>query len=690
MSAASIYQAANSGVPIVNAESNIQRERFDVSILGQTLFTLTLFEYTPNTNTLFVFINGVIQTNGLDYVETSTTSFTLNVGINIGDTVLAVAFGINGTANPVANTAFVTVTDFANPQAAHTATDGFVNYPIGQYDLSTGLSITNPASGIIGQGNGQDFQTYGTALTSSSVVNNLVTVTGADGFTIRDLSIHGAYTAGNPALCTPILLRMTGGTYGTTIENMQLNGGAIAIYVDDSFYTRMRNITTKNFSGDAVFLSSRSASSSGRSDNTEMIQCAWSPGSSNITTDCWRHEGTGGSHKFVECVCVFGRRGIYIMPIALQDFEPGFFYFVGGGMENCELENIRAETGNHFQIAGASYFSQDGDANNFWFGTDVNNVQIGPAYLRGAGRSGIYFNGGNLSLAGTSIYNCGRYSAPSRGYHTPVLISGPTGPGGIINITANPVNNGTTIRQQPFETGDWVVIENDTTVPSCINGAWKITVIAGNTFTLNGAVYGLAPTGAWTIRVLSACVHIGPDADKVNISACQLGYAIDGTTNHDYCLLIESPNEVKWALDCLYTPGTLGTIKYTPDVPPENCHYWEDRKSFIKFTSAGALVAGYLPLEYLPKGLYALTAISMITTVGGASIAAVCQDSALAYRSTGLVVATTTFTEYVFAIPLLVRIGADVQGTDLKVGIKVVTAAGDANLTAILTIIRLF
>jgi hypothetical protein len=99
MSEASIYEAAKTFVPVVNAASNILRERFAVVVANQTVFNLTQFVYTPNTSTLFVYINGVLQFVGLDYLETGSDTFTLNVGLDIGDTVTALAFGINSTAN---------------------------------------------------------------------------------------------------------------------------------------------------------------------------------------------------------------------------------------------------------------------------------------------------------------------------------------------------------------------------------------------------------------------------------------------------------------------------------------------------------------------------------------------------------------------------------------------------------------
>jgi hypothetical protein len=113
MSEASIYEGSKTFVPVVNAASNILSERFNVLADGETVFNLTRFTYAPDTGTLFVFINGVLQFSVVDYVETDSDTFTLNVGLNSGDTVTAIAFGINGTASVNLNS-YALLADLAN------------------------------------------------------------------------------------------------------------------------------------------------------------------------------------------------------------------------------------------------------------------------------------------------------------------------------------------------------------------------------------------------------------------------------------------------------------------------------------------------------------------------------------------------------------------------------------------------
>lgn len=54
---------------------------------GQTLFTLTS-SYAPSTNTLQVYVNGLLVNRTTDYTETSSTSVTFTSGLTVGDEVV--------------------------------------------------------------------------------------------------------------------------------------------------------------------------------------------------------------------------------------------------------------------------------------------------------------------------------------------------------------------------------------------------------------------------------------------------------------------------------------------------------------------------------------------------------------------------------------------------------------------------
>jgi len=75
----------------VNNFSSVVRETFTAAA-GQQLFPLTAFAYIPGTNSLLVYKNGILLINGVDYNDTSNTSFTLTVGATLNDVIMAVGF----------------------------------------------------------------------------------------------------------------------------------------------------------------------------------------------------------------------------------------------------------------------------------------------------------------------------------------------------------------------------------------------------------------------------------------------------------------------------------------------------------------------------------------------------------------------------------------------------------------------
>lgn len=88
--AANIWNPSGSTTPI-NVDGTLVIQEFTGSA-GQTLFTLTDFSYVPNTGSLLVFVNGQLQWAGIDYTETSSSSFTLTEGVVVGDRVTALGF----------------------------------------------------------------------------------------------------------------------------------------------------------------------------------------------------------------------------------------------------------------------------------------------------------------------------------------------------------------------------------------------------------------------------------------------------------------------------------------------------------------------------------------------------------------------------------------------------------------------
>lgn len=88
---ASIWEPGDD-VPLVNANSTLVPQNFTVSSYPTTLFNLTAFTYVVGTGSLSIYINGVKQRLGIDFVETSNSSFTLLESPLLGDVVTAEGF----------------------------------------------------------------------------------------------------------------------------------------------------------------------------------------------------------------------------------------------------------------------------------------------------------------------------------------------------------------------------------------------------------------------------------------------------------------------------------------------------------------------------------------------------------------------------------------------------------------------
>lgn len=82
----------------------VQRIESITATAGQTVFTLSDFEYHTGSNNLAVYKEGVRQVLGVDYVETSSSVVTFNVGVTLGDHVTFVNNEFVGTVDLPAHT----------------------------------------------------------------------------------------------------------------------------------------------------------------------------------------------------------------------------------------------------------------------------------------------------------------------------------------------------------------------------------------------------------------------------------------------------------------------------------------------------------------------------------------------------------------------------------------------------------
>jgi hypothetical protein len=73
---ATVWQAATTNVPVVGIPGLVYRQDFITGppVGGDSSVVLTLFNYAPATNTLLVFVNGLLQNVGYSYIEASSNT----------------------------------------------------------------------------------------------------------------------------------------------------------------------------------------------------------------------------------------------------------------------------------------------------------------------------------------------------------------------------------------------------------------------------------------------------------------------------------------------------------------------------------------------------------------------------------------------------------------------------------------
>lgn len=94
---------APGGELLVNSNNRIAIEHFTVSDINQPTFTLTNFTYVLGTNSISVYLNGVMQRSGVDYSESSESTITfLFHTFVLGDVVSIIGQTAvtSGSANP--------------------------------------------------------------------------------------------------------------------------------------------------------------------------------------------------------------------------------------------------------------------------------------------------------------------------------------------------------------------------------------------------------------------------------------------------------------------------------------------------------------------------------------------------------------------------------------------------------------
>lgn len=96
---ASIWMGQQQLIPVANSFGNVFEE-WKIATASQTVFVISSFQYTPGTNTLMVFRNGIFQQVGTAYLETNSTTVTWLTPTTAGDKIAFFAFATEGVAIP--------------------------------------------------------------------------------------------------------------------------------------------------------------------------------------------------------------------------------------------------------------------------------------------------------------------------------------------------------------------------------------------------------------------------------------------------------------------------------------------------------------------------------------------------------------------------------------------------------------
>jgi len=142
--------------PLVNSDGTVKRQYF-VATAAQSVFNLTAFAYALSTESLQIYKNGLALRLGLDFNETSTSSFTLTTPATAGDIIIAIGYvGITGVVNIPGN--------------------GTVTYA----SLAIGFALTNtelPIVSLAKGGLGQAFADLAAVKTYLGIVSSPVQIT---------------------------------------------------------------------------------------------------------------------------------------------------------------------------------------------------------------------------------------------------------------------------------------------------------------------------------------------------------------------------------------------------------------------------------------------------------------------------------------------------------------------------------
>lgn len=490
---------------------------------GQTVFNLP-FSYTPGTNSISVYVDGVNQYGPgaqYAYVETDADTVTFNVGLHLGAEVKFTAtqqqsagvvdasqvtydppFAGSVATNVEAKLEqYVSVKDFGatgdgatdDTAAIQAAIDslpvrgGGVYFPSGIYVVGSAVTINKPGV-YFGDGYATNIRTTSATANTFTIdaeqvhVKNMrftTSVAKTAGHFVNAIAAADRFTLSNFSMYSPFIGVRVGPNTNTIIENGSIfNAEAstgIAVFIEGATNATVRSIvatnTTKILAGVQVAEATNLVL-----DDIEADDCEYGL---HLTA------ATGVTVSFVSVANSF-----------FDDCTRGVFADAAGGnitrvtLDTCQVSNssdagVRMVTSSSGAISGVrldkcQIFSNA--ANGVTLAdSGVGNVRITNCNITDNTLSGVI---ADADVTSFSIQNC--RIGTNGAYGVRVL----SGTGNQIIVTGNDLRGNTTANLSILATGDNIIIDNNLGANEAWTGYTPVVTAGTGTFTTLGTVVG--------------------------------------------------------------------------------------------------------------------------------------------------------------------------------------------------------
>lgn len=521
-----------------------------------------------------------------------------------------------------------------------------------------GLTLQGAANGFVAGSQGTFLRR------TNSTASALIAVT-ASGTMVERMRMSGVAT-------TPALITVSGGVQAVSIEKVRASaGGAESRFLDVAAVTSLNvvDIDTISIGATSVIQLTAEVHTTNPISQVNFQRCRIA---GLAAADLIAAVGNVSAVKFVLMDFINGNTGFALRKPATWDATAsgsrtnptGFFFDLTTWVGQSGFCTYW-EFGRRIMIGSAVSSGNTGDASGHVFRTDTADVNIGgSAHHRGFGRTGIYFDGTDLTMAGTRVANWGALSAAANARP----ISGIADAGGFVQLTIAVPSS-----RRQFDPWEWITIESAT---GGLNGQHKITAVSGTTVTLATAFSSGFGVTAATARPFTAGVHIGPNATDVDLNSVSIGRSDDSALSGQVCLLNESTNYVVWRPGGV-DAGEFGITRWVPDTFSASAqakilaqtgeHHERGEVNFTTFGAASNLFIG------APNGVYAVVGFAARIGSGTATIKAIRRTGTFVEHATTVVVSGTGWNRYMLADPYLVKVG---DGTVTDIGVRLVSNTG--------------